>query len=101
MSPSSSTLSRARKTIFWLFLDPVNTNAESRAIDLSGYDWVNMRVDEFMEMKLSPAMQKWFDFHPRLSTLRLWIVSLPALLSVLCLNSHSASRSHPTTRHHH
>jgi len=80
-----SAASMATRTIVWLFLDPVNTKFVAHAIELSGYDWLYMRTETFMQQKLVSEMQEWFDFHPKLSTLELWIVSslIPILLSAL------------------
>ena len=62
MSPSPAH-SSTTKTILWLFLDPVNTNAVPHGVDLSGHDWLHMRTEEFMRGKLSLEMQTWFDFY--------------------------------------
>ena len=86
MTRFTSSASKAKKDIFWLLLDPVNTFAAPHIFPLTDYEWQHTRAEEFMRYRLSSEIQSWFGFHPELSTMRLWIVSLPAPdpLSVLC-----------------
>jgi hypothetical protein len=75
MGPSSSA-SRSQKRIVWLFLNPVNPHAKILEITLSGYDWLNLTMGEFIKKRLTRVMWDWFSFRPELRTLDLWIVSL-------------------------
>lgn len=95
MSPPNSTFSRLTKAVHWLFLDPANENNATHVIDLSGHDWQHMITDCSIREPLTEGMREWFDFHPKLSTLELWIVSLPAPLFVYVLNSRSSVSQSP------
>jgi len=55
-------------------------------IELTDLDWTTMSAAKFIEGVLSPEMREWFDFEPLLSSLRLWIVSLPTHYSFCVLN---------------
>jgi len=80
---TAMTKSSATRSIVWLFLNPENPDVRKHQIELTGYDWTNMTGGKFMKQVLAPEMRKWFDFEPSLSSLRLWIVSLPTPLFVL------------------
>jgi hypothetical protein len=75
-----------------LFLNPVNPHAKILEITLSGYDWLNLTMQEFIKRSLTQKMWDWFSFRPELRTLDLWIVSLLPLSHRCMLNSHPSAQ---------
>lgn len=68
----------------WLFIDPKNPHARFYSITLTGYDWGNMKMQQFVNSKLFPEVQKMFSPCKDIGPFQLWIVSLPPPLLALC-----------------
>jgi hypothetical protein len=71
---------------------PVNPHAKVLVITLSGYEWLNLTVEEYIKKNLTPATLDWFSFRPELRTLDLWIASLLLLPHSYMPNPHPSAQ---------
>lgn len=78
-----SALPTPASLIHWLFLDPVNVDVAPHGSELPGHDWLHVKAEAFVRYVLLQELKFWFDFSPKMSTLKLWIVRLPSPLFAL------------------